>query len=249
MKLEYAQKWNGIYLLSAAEIEEIADKVLSAFAPQTLLAPMAVDIENIAQEQLDLTIKNRYFSQNGDVLGMMVFDDFSAALYGEDKQWRKEVFESGTMIVDQRLRDNEQIGRRRFTIGHETSHWLLHRPYHSGLGLSYQLRGKQYQNMVACRVGSSFRSCNAYRTDHEWEEWQADHLSASLLMPRMMFRYAAQEIMRQHGYGTYLVEHTRGGELNTVVSELSELFNVSHTAARVRLRQFGIIKSLDIFMD
>ena len=59
--------------------------------------PMPVDIETIAQEQLDLTIKNRYFSQTGDILGMMVFDDFSAALYGEDKQWQKEVFESGTM--------------------------------------------------------------------------------------------------------------------------------------------------------
>jgi len=161
------------------------------------------------------------------------------------------------MAVDQSLdpHDNpRKMGRYRFTLGHETGHWRLHR--------SHYLKDKSQRSLFDEQTGEAAYICRSNQKPRV--EIQADRFSAFLLMPRKMVLSAWEnhrgslapvvlDDLREQESKIIASETLRRGGLamgretidNTLLEwcglPLAELFQVSPEAMRIRLESLGLL--------
>ena len=247
MRIPLAQKNNGMYLFSRKDFDGIAELVLREYAPDLLDQPQPLAIEKFADEAYSLTILDCYLSASGNILGMINFDDLDVMVVNLQKQRQREHLLSGTILVDAGLLVDSSHRRRRFTIAHELSHWIIHRQMYYSDGPCCNLR--QAKNYIACREIGIFpgkRYCKW--SDSEWMEWQADHFASALLMPASTFYPYAKAIMERRRAGTYILEGCGSSTTKEVISELCDTFDVSRTAVRIRLKERNLLRSADAFV-
>ena len=235
MTIDYPQNKNGLFILSAQDFDDIADGFYEEKCPEIKNGALPVDIEKVAEECLYLTVIFRPLASTGSVLGLVTFGDCELVLRdGEGKKSRCD-YPEGTILVEQALLREGLANRRRFTIAHEVSHWLLHRSY-------YSPTNKKYSYYIACRAGNIERVRRRITSDDHWAEWQADQLAAALLMPKAAFVRHTHEAVYETRSS---MENLRSGQnrdaVRYVARRLSEKFMVSHKAVEIRLRGLGLI--------
>lgn len=241
MQLDYPQKANGMYIIRKEQMDDIAEMVLSAYAPRNLCYPCAVDIGGIAEDAFNLTIESRYLSHDNEILGVTIFHDSDIPCYNQQFLPETIRLPYGTVVIHKGLVGMESRTRRRFTLAHETSHWILHRSYNSPTNQTYQFR-KQSPGYIACRSAQVEASRHPLLTDHDWEEWQADSLAAALLMPRETFMEAARDEL---GLGLSCYRgRTNSSQYYESLTKIANQFQVSRKAISIRLEQLGIIHSV-----
>ncbi len=147
-----------------------------------------------------------------------------------------------------------KLGRYRFTLGHETGHWRLHRHL-------FQHRANQLSLLPEDAQRAEY-VCRS--TDRDPIEIQADKFAAALLMPREMVKGAWEgwygemapiclpdleskrrqiltaEVLRRGG-----LKQTQSADddmvLEHVARPLAERFQVSAEAMRIRLENMGLL--------
>ena len=140
-----------------------------------------------------------------------------------------------TVKIDARLTQQHwRETRRRTTLCHEFSHVIQHAPLWRALGPENSGDGPISQS---CRC--EYDAQELYDLWDAWMEWQARHLSGGFLMPRTRVCRLAQRLAETKRWelpvradsppSIYLSEHM-------VIA-----FQVSSLAARVRLRQLGLV--------
>lgn len=250
MVLNYPMRENGMYILTKEAFDEIAEMVIDKYMPDVLLYPKAVDIEMLATDYLYLNIQYWTLSPEGNILGLVVFEDTEIEVYDIHFNRISLLVSAGTILLDMHLIGKENMARRRFTLAHEVAHWICHRTYHSPWNKKYEFRinSEMYKslevNMVACRTGNIERvyRTNSLKTDSDWEEYQADALAAALLMPRQLFEEACKEMMYKMGFmHNYLVEGEDVEKSKRVIKEIMKTFQVSYRAVQIRMLQCGMI--------
>ena len=248
MRIPLAQKSNGMYLFSRKDFDGIAELVLHEYAPEQLDQAQPLEVEKFVDEAYSLTILDRYLSASGNILGMINFDDLDVMVVNLQKQYQKEHLMSGTILVDARLLTDSSHRRRRFTIAHELSHWIIHRQMYYSDGPCCNLR--QVKNYIACRETGVFPGKQRYEwSDSDWMEWQADHFASALLMPASTFYPAARAIMERRRVGSYILEGCGSKAAEDVISALCDTFDVSRTAVRIRLKERNFLRSADVFVS
>lgn len=92
--------------------------------------------------------------------------------------------------------------------------------------------------MIQCRVdnGMTNKSDTRKWDDHDWMEWQANHLSAAVLMPKCSVDLLARSCKDK------LKTLTSRAIL---IAKMSDCFDVSIQAATNRLKDLGYIKTND----
>lgn len=246
MQLDYPQKYNGMYILKKNDFEVLGENILSEYMPYVLRYPQTVDVMNLAMECLYLdVVENKYITKEGSILGMIAFGD--TKFEGYDSSLEKEDINlpEGTVVIDYSLWQNS--GRKRYTLAHECSHWICHRTYHSPTNRAYEFRKNGPGSLVACRSENieSIRTPGSYRdyTENDWEEWQADSLAATILMPRRTFTEGFREAMVAEGVRQdYLIKGDDKRVEKSVIHSLMEVFDVSYTAAEIRLKNLGLMR-------
>ncbi len=240
MELRYPCKANGMYVISKNQMDDIATMILEEYMPSVLENPQPVNIENLAEDGMFLTIKNRFITEDNSILGMTAFDDVKGIPCLDDKFHPIEIdLDAGTVVIHSWLLSQGNTARRRYTIAHETSHWILHRTYHSPTNRKFQFR-TQKSPYIACRSESIGQAKHKLNTDHDWEEWQADSLAAAILMPLRPFFTFVGELLSNHGK-QYFVENERA-ECFEVIGKVANQFMVSKQAAQIRMKQLGYIR-------
>ena len=106
--------------------------------------------------------------------------------------------DEGAVIIERTLMGRSNFCRYRFTLAHEVSHWLIHRPFHSPTNKQYECRTAN-QSYIACRSADIENKKHINRDDTDWQEWQADSLTAAMLMPRNTFTDACMKISSELG--------------------------------------------------
>lgn len=247
MQLEYPMKRNGMYIIKKREFDDIGEAVLSEYMPDVLEYPKAVDIMSLATECLYLDVKDKYITQDGSVLGMIAFGDIRFTGYGADLREETIELPEGTVLIDYSLWGGENIGRRRYTLAHECSHWICHRAYHSPDNRTYEFRRNGPGSVIACRSESieGKRSAESFGnfTESDWEEWQADSLAAAIMMPRRMFAEGFRDAMRAEGVRqNYLIKGDDRSIETRIIHRLMKVFNVSYMATEIRLKTLGLMR-------
>ena len=117
-------KSNGVPILSKEEIDGIGEQYVKDFCPEVLSHPAPVDIESFVENYLGITPDYQYLSNNGIYLGMTVFNDTNMVPIFDPSTGHAEYIsaKARTIIIDNRLLEENQQHRYRFTLGHEAGH-------------------------------------------------------------------------------------------------------------------------------
>lgn len=243
----YRTKKNGVPVLGKAEIDAIAEKFILDFCPEAMETPMEIDIDSFVLNYLGLKQDFQYLSHNGIYLGMTVFNDTNKVpIYVPETNTAEYISaKARTVIIDNKLLEEDQEHRYRYTMGHEGGHDIFHRGYFTYNPSQLSLFDNAAEAMIQCRalpVNGKTKPVSEW-TDKESMEWQANYLSSALLMPkRMVFKLIGS-----------LPPQPDAFRIATYVQAVVKTFNVSWQAAGNRLRCLGIVNenipSESVFQD
>jgi len=213
--------------LSYRDIDKIAGAVLRRFG-HTGKDLEPTDVHRLAVESLGFGVEYASLSEDGSVLGLTAFAPTSCMVWRNGKP-RLLNIPTSLILVDESLLHRDCMGRERFTIVHECGHQILH-------GTEF---ARTYQAPVSVDSAESFVARRALVTANGWLEWQANTMSAALLMPHHQMPKAIKNfsgkdrIVSEHGCITY----SEGKGIN----EIAEFYGVSYTALTIRLKQLGLL--------
>jgi Zn-dependent peptidase ImmA (M78 family) len=133
------------------------------------------------------------------------------------------------VLISKHLSETDRyVNRLRTTLAHEWGHVHFHAFLHSGSpSINSKLfgdEGKQPGNQSGCQTVETMPAA------YDWMEWQAWYAAGALLMPKSALSTLVQDL---HDIG----EH----EPEQLFAYVSNQFQVSRDAARVRLSRLGLL--------
>lgn len=251
INFNFNSKANGVPVLSKEDIEYIAGIILDDYKPSLLSNPSALDVEHLSECYAGLEVDYKDLTHNRSILGMIVFNDGYVPVYDAERNKAERLaVEEGTILIDSSLLEDDQRRRGRFTHCHEVAHWFLHRHKYlvdkNQLNL-FDLMPEEGMTAIKCRT-TDIESTGRKQlvSDDDWMEWQADYLASALLMPQEPFIKVFQNYIELLGLEDRYEEMT--AFINTdiytdgVIKYVAEMFDVSLIAAKIRLKNLGLIR-------
>ena len=221
--------------ISYAEVDELCDSLIRQYVGKNGSIPQCVDIDGFVRDFLKCTIIYETFAEDDhDKIGFTA-DGHTPLKIKKNDRILKAVYPKNTIVLEQYLLNNTENGRRRFTLGHEAGHILA---------------GKISPDNTACfhRVYDTERSYTVDEIKERYSigEWQANAISASLLMPRFMIldaleRFNNGRLIRVYGESVF---HPRE---KVILRKIADSLCVSFTALVIRLRGLKLFDYHDIF--
>ena len=215
-------------VLSRENIEDLAHSVLSDFQGVSD-KPLAIDIDCLATDYLNLSIQYAALSKDQSILGITVY----AACDIQTIEGTLHVTPN-TVLLDNSLRpvplmEKSQNNRRRFTLTHECAHQILYR-YESAIIQEYIKKSYSHRQSFTPRL---------LKTQEDWNEWQADTLGAALLMPtnllyQVWFLFCTGEKLQRYNGWFPPAERNQ-------LNNMSQFLGVSQSALLIRLKQLNLI--------
>jgi len=240
----------GVPQLSRKYLEETAADLLSRFDRSLINTPKPIDIDLFAESFLGLRLDFVDLSNNGSILGLIAFKDCTVDTYDrESDDIRSITVKKGTTLIDNTLSRDDQYGRGRFTIAHECSHWIVHRPedldYHQPSLFDLRTVENNTNSYIKCRTSDSFTAGKLPSTPNEWREWQADNLASAILMPIEAVKNHVKKVLNGEIQIRQLLKRSDGSTINissgALSFEIARTFEVSTQAADVRLHKLGYL--------
>jgi Zn-dependent peptidase ImmA (M78 family) len=217
----------GVPILSAQEVEDVATEVLQKHCPDVLRKPAMAPVIDLIQAigkttAIKSTIEDLGFRGQAKILG-------------------KVSFAKKILFLDISLTAEREV-QMRFTAAHELGHWVLHRWNYKNWKFPRPNYGRddlEDDEKSLCRLDE--------RTSQDWLEWQANVFAASLVLPRGTFQKALIETQETFGItrnlGTVWVsdaEYSRR-DFQLVGSRLANIYGVSLTSIRIRLNTLKLL--------
>lgn len=228
----FKHKSNNVPIISRSDIDFFAEAFIKNFQPEALTSPMELNIDLFVEDYLELVVDYQHLSSDQRYLGMTIFNDTRKVIIFNPNENQADYIssKSGTIIIDNSLLQNNQIHRYRFTIAHESAHWIFHKAYY-GYNPNQLSLFEIDIPFIKCRdINKDYCLCDTQKwDDKKWMEWQADKFASAILMPRSSVLLFVEE---------YSKSHSPSELINDIVS----VYNVSPDAAKYRLIDLGIIK-------
>jgi len=187
----------------------------------------------LIEKLLGFKIEYHHLSLSGDLLGITCTDDIGIEVFNRVDTGEMIFLDGKTILIERDLRNNRMMyGRYQFTKCHEAGHLIFK-----------QLFPKDY----GCKNGekpilkySKIRKDSSRNGMFNWEEWQADVLAASILMPVELI----EQGMFLLGLGTNIPH------LNKICASynyekfcmLAEMLGASKQALAYRMQNLGMIE-------
>lgn len=219
--------------LSRNDIEAIGDRVIRAYMKLPEIKGQAVYRivpEVLAENLLGLKIDYQHLSFDGRILGLTSFESIGIKLPGDDGSDEVYYLDGKTILIERDLiEDVEQIGRRNFTIAHETSHQVLKMLFPSDYGT------RPHEKPVHFCMANSVRN----KPISDWEEWQSNALGSVLLLPKPIVEQA-MDLFGVQGK-IRILNRLFAREDHDRFVRMTELLGCSKTALAIRMKQLGYL--------
>jgi len=223
-------------------LDDYAVELIQDFAPEFLHTPMPFDIEKFILYYLNLKLYFEHIRYYQKMQGVVAFHDGVIQII--DVRTGKALpypVKKGSVILDASLSLKRNEQRRRFSCGHEGSHWLLHRDVFSPDNPFSGMLGYQNQMLAAKKGTIDYSRCLLERTDGQRIERQADYLSSAILMNRFALRQACHIFFKYHNEKARRIIRGVNMKDDCLAEQLpayiAEIFNVSKRAALIRLEK------------
>lgn len=221
--------------LTVNEIEELAESLVRKFYGKRQKIPPSVDIDAFVTKFLKLPVVYRSFAEeDSDKIGFIA--DGVTPLLVYQGGIKPEVFPWGTIVLEKALLSPSEENRRRFTLAHEASHYLVDRTVSSASFHREFDKERTYTRQ-------EFRELLSFK------ESQMDRMAAAILMPGFMMRNTVDRFTMGTPISIY------GGSLMSLedkllVQKMADTMVVSYTAFLIRLKELGLYrqKSVDDFL-
>jgi len=109
------------------EVEELAEGMVRQYLRKQREPPLRVDMDGFLTGYLCLPLEYHSFAE--DDLGKIGFisDGATPLLILLGQRTVEWVFPKGTVVLEKSLQSENEEGRRRFTLAHEASHYIMDR--------------------------------------------------------------------------------------------------------------------------
>ena len=226
-------------------LEGYALDLIKDYAPQLLHFPNALDIEDFVRSYLGMILEYIDLKRFGDFRALTVFHDsilHSIIADGDDQADTISIpLQAGTLLIDSSLTLSRERRRYRYTLGHESSHWLLHRRAFAKGNPFSQIGIYGHPYLAASQSRTCYRTSQKERDDHQRMENQANYLSAALLMPQTAVEAVCRNYFQQIGETPRLLQpmdNPKDKDMALVLAEIcADVFDVSKQAAGIRLER------------
>jgi len=233
-------------------LDDYAEELICDAMPECLKAPIPFDIERFLKSYLNLKLEFRRISYDQKIQGIVAFHD--GVIQVIDEHSGKAVpfpVKKGTVIIDKSLTTKRSEPRLRFSYGHESSHWLMHRKVFAPDNPFGNILGYQNQFLAAKKGTIDYSRSLLEQTDGERIERQADFLSSALLMCKPALRQACLMFFKHHGEKPRRIIRGSSMKDDSLAVQLTEyiakIFNVSRRAALIRLEKLTQIADKGFF--
>ncbi len=225
-------------IISKGQLDDVAAAFLEKFYPEALTAPMAVPPYVVA-ERMGLEVKEVHITKNCSVFGQVYFSDSEVQYYNTDaSQYQTLQVERGTILVDPNVYFMRNVGSMNNTIIHECVHWDLHKKF-----FELEKLYNQEARVISCQVQEGSRP-EKNRSPLDWMEWQANALAPRILMPAKQTRQKIDELIEKNKRA--LQTDNMAEVMESVVFELSDFFDVSRQAAKIRMIDLGYTEAIGV---
>ena len=223
--------------LSRNDLETISGRVIAAYKRLPAISGQAlerVDIDFLCQELLGLRIDYARLSLNGEKIGLTSSCDIGVEVFPKDPSSTEQYYmlDGKTILIESDLmKEGANIGRRNYTVSHESCHHILKMLFPHDYG--------------AQASGRSVHCCyRSNRGNGDWEEWQVETLAAMILLPTE----CVVRSMERFGLGTQmrLLNRVFAPADYKKFEEMASFMGASKTALSIRMMQLGLLKRNDL---
>lgn len=215
-------------MFSRRDLENMSRKLLSQYLRRSQAQHDRIDPEDFAKTMFGIEYEFRKLSTTGEVLGMTSFDDFGVEVWDAEGSPEWFCLDRYTALIDLCLKEDGQEGRRHFTMMHEAAHQILRIFFPSEYGVQYRTMPVRYYLAAPMRGRVT-----------DWEEWQANVLASSLLLPRELIL----KHMDRLGLKPIRILNKRYAIREyELFSSMAETLGVSRQALAIRMKQLGLLE-------
>lgn len=173
-----------VKILSRKDIEKIAERVLKAYKnlPENINTDIThIDPELLLTNLLGFNLEYTHLSLDGSILGATTTVPMEIEVYAGDDSQYTYLLDGKTVLIEQDLKEDiEQLGRRNFTIAHESAHQILKMLY-----------PKDYDSTPqSAKVHFYKTGGEKQKQITDWYEWQANALASAILLPADLIKRA-----------------------------------------------------------
>ena len=221
-------------IIAREQFEEEAEKFLHRYFPAALEKAQRVPIESVACDMGLSVIEDVRLSDDLTYFGTIVFDDGN--IIDKHRKITIRNTKRGTVYLDPRVSYERSVGTKRTTLAHECFHWYRHQPYH----ILMKMIGAEDNlgRAIQCQITANTADSDKWKAV-DWMEWQAKGVAPKILMPAKTTRIKTDELLAKYGG----MKKADIAVYETIIDELSETFDVSRQAAKIRLVELGYIQA------
>lgn len=242
------------------EIWEYAEALVQDYKPILLEEPTAINVVHFLESYLGATVEYQdiYFPKGGSpIAGATVFNDDRIKVFDREGLCIRSIeVSAGTIIIDNSTVEKANKGYEAFTGLHEGGHFTIHpevyRRNENQLCLFEPQRNGT--NVVCCRKDTMFyHSYGRHLTPEQNREHQANVFAAFVAMPRQTFIPFASSLIQDAGFPGNIFVDDESWEsdlaLERICDNLSEAYGVSFTAAKIHLKELGMLMNTHQYAD
>lgn len=214
------------------EVEELAEGMVRQYLGKQREPPLRVDMDGFLTGYLCLPLEYHSFAE--DDLGKIGFisDGATPLLILWERRTVPMVFPKGTVVLEKSLQSENEEGRRRFTLAHEASHYIMDKTVASASLRREQDKGSAYGPQEVRELLSV-------------QEAKVDRLAAALLMPAYIVRnvlgqFAGAEAISLYGDNLLRLED------KLLVQKMAGVMGVSYTAFLIRLKELRLVERREV---
>lgn len=209
------------------EIDELGEGLIRQYLGTDAGQTYCVDIEGFVTEYLKLPLLYRSFAeQDTDKIGFIA-DGITPLRVFEGKTPIDHVFPKGTIVIERYLRHEHESGRRRFTISHESAHYVMDRT------IPYASFHREFDN-------ERNYAKEDFRNLFSFQETQIDRMGAALLMPKFMVHNVVA-MHRCTGCIPVFGDSVLKASDKLLIKRMANTMGVSFSAFFIRLRELGYL--------
>ena len=209
------------------EIDELGDGLMKSYLGDKAESVLRADIEGFTENYLRLPVEYHSFSGNDlDKLGF-ISDGITSLEINCNGRTIRQIFPKGTIVIEKALCRENESGRRRFTLSHESAHYILDKT------LS---QAKFHREFDAERGYSP----DELRSLFDIRESQVDRMGAALLMPGFM----VGNVLESEGILAQIPifgENILRAEDKLKIKRMADKMGVSFSAFLIRLRELKLL--------
>lgn len=226
-------------IIHKEQLDDVAEEFLEIYYPEALATPMALPTREVAK-RMGIDIQEVHITKTCSVFGQIYFSDCEIQYYNSVAGAYKPLdVKRGTILVDPSVYFMRTVGSMNNTIIHECVHWDKHKKFFE----LEKLYNKDARS-ISCQVQEGIRP-ESKRSQLDWMEWQANALAPRILMPAKQTRQKIEELIAKNK--RILQSNNIIDIMESVVFELSEFFEVSKIAAKIRMIDLGYTEAIGVY--